>query len=190
MGENLLICLCHFLLYSMAFISGIQRDTRTVPALVLCGVGHVRPRTLMGPSFSSASEQISIFCMMSFRRLCCFSSRQDISFILEKRVGGGLKRAAFYSQHTLVKARMQPLGAAQTSETTATCRLGHSDGRPECYSSAPLTLYLYFCFLNSVSISVHLCVLACTRLHTSSFSSKPKINCFTKFCNAKREKNN
>lgn len=186
----------HFFLYSMAFISGIQRDTRTEPALVLCGVGHMRPRTLMGPSYSSASEEISIFCIMSFRRLCCFSSRQDISFILDKRASGseeGHTRRVFFFSHALVMARLQPRGAAQASESAATCRLGHSSGplrRPTMkVQSAPSTLYLYFCFLNSVSISVHLCDLACTRLHTSSCSSKPKTICFKKPCKLRWEKN-
>lgn len=115
----------------MAFISGTQRDTRTEPALVLRTVGHMLPRMLTGPSYSSASEEISIFCMMSFSRLCCFSSRRDISFILEKRVGGSERwhtiRFVFFP-HALVTARLQPLGAAHASQTTATYRLGHSAG--------------------------------------------------------------
>lgn len=70
-----------FFLCSMAFISGTQRDT-VRPRLVLLRLGHRLPLRLTGPSYSSASEEISIFCMMSFSRQCCFSSMPDISFIL------------------------------------------------------------------------------------------------------------
>ncbi|KAG7257901.1 hypothetical protein CRUP_013366 [Coryphaenoides rupestris] len=43
-----------------------------------------------GPSYSSASDVISIFCTMSFRMLCCFSIRLDISFSLGAgRLDGG-----------------------------------------------------------------------------------------------------
>ena len=38
----------------------------------------------LGPSVYSDSETISIFCTISFRRLCCFSTRLDISFILQE----------------------------------------------------------------------------------------------------------
>lgn len=57
------------------------------------------------------------------------------------------------------------------------------------FQYAPTVLYLYFCFLNSVSISVHLCDLACTRLQTSSWSSKPKTICFRKPCKFRTEQN-
>jgi len=45
----------------------------------------VRALKCSGPSYSSASDVISIFWTMSFRMLCCFSIRLDISFSL---VGG------------------------------------------------------------------------------------------------------
>lgn len=57
------------------------------------------------------------------------------------------------------------------------------------FQHAPTVLYLYFCFLNSTSISVHLCDLACTRLQTSSWSSKPKTICFIKPCKFRTEQN-
>ena len=38
----------------------------------------------LGPSVYSDSETISIFCTISFRRLCCFSTRLDISLILQE----------------------------------------------------------------------------------------------------------
>lgn len=93
-----------------------------------------------------------------------------------------------------VMAKLPPLGAAHASETTAPCRLGHNGAL--CYGPrtwvrrAPSAPHLYFCFLNSVSISVHLCDLACTRLHTSSRSSKPNTICFRKFCKCWGERNN
>lgn len=74
----------HFLLDSMAFIRGTQRDTVCPLALTWLKPGHMLALTFTGPSHSSASEVISIFWMMSLRRLCCFSSMLDISFILEK----------------------------------------------------------------------------------------------------------
>lgn len=43
-----------------------------------------------GPSCSSASELISIFCTMSFSRLCCFSIVSDISFSLRNCTAHGL----------------------------------------------------------------------------------------------------
>lgn len=57
------------------------------------------------------------------------------------------------------------------------------------FQRAALAPYLYFCFLNSVSISVHLCDLACMRLHTSSGSSKPNTSCFRKLCKCRGERN-
>lgn len=75
----------HFLLDPMAFISGTQRDTACPLALTWLKPGHILALTFTGPSHSSASELISIFWMMSLRRLCCFSSMLDISFILEMK---------------------------------------------------------------------------------------------------------
>lgn len=72
-----------FFLCSMAFISGTQRDPVRPPLLVLFRLNHMLPLRFTGPSYSSASEEISIFCMMSFSRQCCFSSMPDISFILQ-----------------------------------------------------------------------------------------------------------
>lgn len=45
-----------------------------------------------GPSCSSASELISIFCTISFSRLCCFSMDSDISFILRRFTAHGQVR--------------------------------------------------------------------------------------------------
>lgn len=73
----------HFRLASMAFISGTHRDVVSLLGLAWPKAGHVLPLTFTGPSYSSASEAISIFWMMSFTRQCCFSSRHDISFILQ-----------------------------------------------------------------------------------------------------------
>lgn len=39
-------------------------------------------------------------------------------------------------------------------------------------------LYLYFCFLSSVSSAVQFCALACKRPQTSLGSSSPQISCF------------
>lgn len=76
--------LLYFLLESMAFITGTHQDTLCPLGLTWLGLSHMLPLTFTGPSYSSASEVISIFWMTSFRRLCCFSSMLDISFILER----------------------------------------------------------------------------------------------------------
>lgn len=100
---------------------------------------------------------------------------------------------SFFPPSAFVMAKLQPLGAAHASETTAPCRLGHNGAL--CYRTrtwvwrAPSAPHLYFCLLNSVSISVHLCDLACTRLHTSSRSSKPNTICFRKPCKCRGERN-
>lgn len=76
----------------MAFINGTHRDTVGPLGLTWLKPGHMLPLTFVGPSYSSASELISIFCMMSFRRLCCLSRTFDISFILKRKTQGHVVR--------------------------------------------------------------------------------------------------
>lgn len=133
----------HFLLYSMAFISGTQRDTVRPLVLARFKFGHILLLTCTGPSNSSASEVISIFCTMSFRRLCCFSSMLDNSFILRGKTlclcqwSASIKTEYIYDQggtanfipcdnygkkyksHLSVSfISLTPLGVAHASETT------------------------------------------------------------------------
>lgn len=102
------ICACFYLVLfffdSIAFISGTQRDTVCPLGLAWLKFGHMLRRMFTGPSYSSASEVISIFWMMSFKRLLCFSNIIDISFILRRRTAVHVAQWPF---STLIQYRVK-----------------------------------------------------------------------------------